>query len=190
MGGVILRTEHQAPREHLAERLHVSYEDLNRIVFEGQSARQATLGRITVDQHWEQVATRLGRPPSEVPALRDEFFAGDVLDLELLAFVRQIRRRGKTGLISNAWSNGRQYLVQNKLEDAFDLIILSAELGTMKPEPAIYEAALDSAQVSPQESIFVDDVRENVESAARLGMHAIQFVDTNRLRSEVGRLMG
>ena len=190
MGGVILRTEHQAPREHLAERLHVSYEDLDRIVFASQSAREATLGRLTVDQHWEQVAARLGRPPSEVPALRDEFFAGDVLDRELLAFVRQLRRKGKTGLISNAWSNGRQYLVQNKLEDAFDLIVLSAELGTMKPEPAIYEAALDMAQVSPGESIFIDDVRENVEGAARLGMHGLQFVDTERLRSEVNRLMG
>ena len=46
LGGVIVRTDFQAPREHLAERLNTTYEDLNRIVFDTESSRQASIGAI------------------------------------------------------------------------------------------------------------------------------------------------
>src|SRR5512142_953202 len=103
LGGVVVRTEYQAPREHLAERLNTTYEDLSRIVFESESSRQASVGAITTDAHWEAVTRRLGRPPVEAQAIHDEFFAGDVMDMSLLAFIRSLRPKYKTGVISNAW---------------------------------------------------------------------------------------
>ena len=128
LGGVILRTEYQAPREHLAERLNVSYEDLVQVVFEGDSARRASLGQITAQMHWEAVAGRLGRPLAEAPAIREEFFGGDVLDRELLDLVRTLRPGRRTGLISNAWADTRDYIVHNRFDDAFDLLVISAEV--------------------------------------------------------------
>jgi len=45
IGGVILRTEYQAPRERLAERLNTTYEDLSKIVFESDSSRRLPSAR-------------------------------------------------------------------------------------------------------------------------------------------------
>src|SRR5512140_1110378 len=142
IGGVILRTEYQAPREHLAERLNTTYEDLSRIVFESDSSLRASIGEITTEAHWEAVARRLGRAVSEAPAFRQEFFAGDVLDRSLVEFIRSLRPRYKTGVISNAWPDMRQYMAAQKIEDAFDVLVSSAEVGVMKPDPKIYRIAL------------------------------------------------
>jgi HAD superfamily hydrolase (TIGR01509 family) len=187
LGGVVLRTEHQAPREHLAERLNVSYEDLVQVVFEGESARRASLGEITAQQHWEAVAGRLGRPVSEAPALRQEFFGGDVLDRELIEFVRTLRPGRRTGLISNAWADTRDYIIRNRFDDAFDLLVISAEVGFLKPDPRIYELALQRGGSAPAAALLVDDMPANVEGAVAAGMSAILFRDIDQLRHELAR---
>jgi HAD superfamily hydrolase (TIGR01509 family) len=187
LGGVILRTEYQAPREHLAERLNVSYEDLVRIVFEGESARKASLGEITAQQHWAAVAGRLGRPVAEAPALREEFFGGDVLDRELLEVIRALRPGRRTGLISNAWADTRDYTIHNRFDDAFDVLVISAEVGFLKPDPRIYELALRLAGAAPGAALLVDDMAENVEGAMAVGMSAILFSDTARLRQDLAK---
>jgi epoxide hydrolase-like predicted phosphatase len=175
LGGVIIRTEYQAPRELLAERLNMTYEDLNRIVFESDTSRKASIGAITTDGHWAAVTRRLGRPASETSTLRADFFAGDVIDRGLLDFIRKLRPRYKTGVISNAWPDLRSYMVENKFDDAFDAIVISAEVGVMKPEPKIYKLALEQVKAGPAESVFVDDMPVNVEAARDLGMQGILF---------------
>jgi putative hydrolase of the HAD superfamily len=189
LGGVILRTEHQAPREHLAERLDLSYEDLIRLVFESESARQASLGKITTPEHWEAVAARLGRPASEIASLRDEFFAGDVLDLELLDFIRSLRPNHRTGLISNGWSDLRDYVIRNKFGDAFDALVISAEAGLLKPDPRIYELALRKLDAEPGRSVLVDDTAKNVEGARALGMSGVLFRTPSQMRLDLESIL-
>jgi epoxide hydrolase-like predicted phosphatase len=180
LGGVVLRTEYQAPREYLAERLNTTYDDLNRIVFESDSSRKASIGKMTTEAHWEAVTRRLGRPVSEAKIIREEFFAGDVMDREMLDFIHSLRPRYKTGVISNAWPDLREYLVEKKVDDAFDTLVISAEVGVMKPESRIYEIALDHLQVKATEAVFMDDTPANVEAARELGMYGILFKEPMR----------
>ena len=51
--------------------------------------------------------------------------------------------------------------------------MMSNEVGLLKPDPAIFETALDLLGVLPQQAIFVDDIAENVEAARELGMAGI-----------------
>ena len=178
LGGVILRTEYQAPRQQLAERLGMEYDDLDRLVFNSDSGIQASLGAITSQQHWEAVLKRLKRPTDELQSIRDAFFAGDILDRQLLDFLRSLRGTHKTGLISNAWSDLRDYLVREKIDDAFEHIIISAEVGVAKPEPKIFQNALEQAGVKPKEAVFVDDFYVNIEGCEKVGMKGIHFRDT------------
>ncbi len=188
-GGVLIRTEYQAPREHLAERLNTTYEDLVRIVFESESSARASVGEITTEAHWEAITQRLRLPSSDAKGLREEFFAGDVIDRDLLGFIRSLRPRYKTGLISNAWPDARQYLVANKIDDAFDALVISAEVGVMKPDPRIYQIALDRVQVPAKEAVFIDDAAPNVEAARAHGMRGIVFKDPGRALDELKEMM-
>ena len=60
--------------------------------------------------------------------------------------------------------------------------ILSHELGLRKPDPAIYRAALKLSGTKAEETVFVDDLKSNVESARKLGFQAIRFRDAEDLR--------
>lgn len=189
MGGVIVRTEHQAPREHLAERLGLEYEDLVRAVFDSETARRATLGEISEEEHWQALAHRFHRPAGEIEALRDEFFGGDIIDHELLEFIRSLRPRYKTGLISNAWDGLRRYMVTNKFVDAFDHVTISAEVGAAKPQPRIFELALHALDVEAGQAIFVDDFEENIDAARRMGMAAVHFRDPAKTMAKLETLL-
>ena len=189
LGGVIVRTEYQAPRERLAERLNMTYEDINKIVFESETSRRASIGAISVDDHWAAVTRRLGRRASETAAIRAEFFAGDIVDHDLLDFIRSLRPRCKTGIISNAWPDLREYMVKNGLDDAFDALVVSAEVGVMKPEPQIYRIALEQLKVEADEAAFVDDTPANVEAACALGMQGLLFRDPQQTLEELKRIL-
>ncbi len=66
-----------------------------------------------------------------------------------------------------------------------DGAVLSYELRERKPEPAIYLSALRLAGAQAEHCIFIDDRRENVVAAARLGFRAIHFKSERALRSEL-----
>jgi epoxide hydrolase-like predicted phosphatase len=188
LGGVLVRTEYQAPRQHLAERLGMEYEDLVRLVFESETSRKASVGEISEDAHWETVARKL-KHPTEAEAIRTEFFAGDVLDRALVDFIRSLRPQRKTGLISNAWSGLRDYMVRHKFEDAFDHLVISAEVGMTKPKAEIYLLALEQLGVSPSEAVFVDDFSENIEGARAVGMSAIHFMEPEKALAKLKQLL-
>jgi epoxide hydrolase-like predicted phosphatase len=189
LGGVIVRTEFQAPRQHLAERFGMEYDDLVKLVFDSESARQASLGLITEEEHWAAVTRRLHLPERETQSVRDEFFAGDVIDLRLLDFMRGLRKQYKVGLISNAWSGMRPWINHKKFADAFDAMTISAEAGVMKPDALIYQNALEALDVPPAEAVFLDDFQDNVSGARAVGMQAIHFVLSEQALAELKQIL-
>ena len=189
LGGVLVRTEFQAPRQQLAERLGMEYDDLVKIVFDSDSGIKATTGEISSDEHWDSVLKRLKRPASELVAIRDEFFAGDIVDRTLLDYIRSLRGKFKTGLISNAWSGLRDFIVREKFDDAFDKIIISAEVGAAKPEPKIFQIALEQLGVSPNEAVFVDDFLINIEGCEKVGIKGIHFKDPETALQQLQKLL-
>ena len=189
LGGVILRTEFQAPRQRLAERLGLEYDDLVKIVFDSDSGVRATVGEISSEEHWDLVLKRLKRPASELVSIRDEFFAGDIVDRTLLEYIRSLRGKYKIGLISNAWGDLRDFIIREKFDDAFDNLIISAEVGAAKPDPKIFQIALEQFGVSPSEAIFVDDFLINVEGCEKVGMKGIHFKDPETALGQLKKLL-
>ena len=188
-GGVIQRTEFQAPRQQLAQRFGMEYEDMDNMVFNSPTAKQATVGELTVEKHWEAVAKRLKVGRNEIADVEREFFAGDVIDHDIVEYLRSLRPRFKTGLISNAWSDMRGYLVRQKLDEVFDTLTISAEVGAAKPEAKIYLLALEQARVEPEAAVFVDDVPANIEACEALGMKGILFRDPLKAMNELNKLL-
>ncbi len=189
LGGVIVRTEYQAPRQQLAERLGMEYEDLVRVVFDSDSAQKATVGEVTSAEHWAIVMKRLKRPASEMEKIRDAFFGGDIIDHALLDYLRSLRGKYKTGLISNAWSDLRDYIVRQKFDDAFDHMVISAEVRAAKPGAKIFRVALKQLQVEANEAVFVDDFYENIEGCEKLGMKGIHFQNSETTLRQLRKIL-
>lgn len=188
LGGVLLRTVDPAPRQRLAERLGVNLYEIYNQVFASESARLATLGKLSAQKHWEQVGAHFGLSPLEVPGFIQQFWEGDRLDQALVAFIRSLRGERRTALLSNAWDDLRG-LVENdwNIASAFDELIISAEVGLAKPDHRIYQLALDRLGVAAEQALFIDDIEENVDAARWIGMRAIRFRSTGQTIAEVRR---
>ena len=91
---------------------------------------------------------------------------------EVHAVLKALRGRYKLGVISNAFPSMREALDRLALSGYFQSIVISAVVGVAKPDPRIYRTALESLDVAAKDSIFVDDVEENVVAAEELGMTA------------------
>ncbi len=67
----------------------------------------------------------------------------------------------------------------------FDKMILSHEVGAVKPEEKIYRAVEKFTKASPEEHLYIDDIEEYTEAAKKLGWDAITFVNAQQLKEEL-----
>jgi putative hydrolase of the HAD superfamily len=86
--------------------------------------------------------------------------------------VRELRARGvKTALISNCSHSTRPIVDRLGINEEFDQILLSFEVGIHKPDPGIYREALRRlGDVAPERAVFVDDQPPYCDGAAVLGI--------------------
>ena len=189
LGGVLVRTEDRAPRTALGLRFRKSYAEMDKVVF-NKSSYRASIGEITSREHWQYVMCSLDLPDSEIESFYDQFFGGDVVDYAIIDTIRALRPQVTTALLSNAWDDLRQLLVEKwQIDDAFDEIFISAEIGIAKPAVGIYQFALEKLGVVPEEAVFVDDFIENIEAARALGIHGIHFREPDAAMAELRELL-
>ena len=106
----------------------------------------------------------------------------------MIGAVRSARERGvKTGLISNSWGLG---IYERAPVDLFDATVISGDVGMHKPQPEIYLLACERLGVEPVESVFVDDLRENVEGAEAVGMTGVLHRDSAATIARLEELLG
>jgi epoxide hydrolase-like predicted phosphatase len=121
--------------------------------------------------------------------LIDSMFSGMQPEPAMVEAVRQIRRSGlKTGLLSNSWST--DHYDRELLMELFDVSVISAEVQMHKPQPEIYRLAAKRLEVTPEECLFVDDLKENCDGAEAVGMTAIRHQSAPETISRLTELTG
>lgn len=181
MGGVILRTMDMRPREELARRYGVTLAELDRIVFHNAVAQAAEHGQADVPAIWREVGGLLHAPETALDEIAQQFFAGDQIDWELVQFIRSLRPRYTTAVLSNTWMADLSGWLREKWqvpEDTFDLVISSARYHLVKPDPRFYRLALELVKAAPDETLFIDDTQMNLAGAEALGIRTILFRST------------
>lgn len=73
--------------------------------------------------------------------------------------------------------------------DAIDGKIVSGYVKIVKPDPAIYQLLLDTYNLRPEECVFLDDRKENIEAAGKLGMHTILFENYNQSKTLLNEML-
>jgi HAD superfamily hydrolase (TIGR01509 family) len=98
----------------------------------------------------------------------------------LLDFLEEAGERGlKTALVTNApGENVETILLALELGEFFDEVVLSDEVGSVKPDPAPYRAALDRLGVSPEEAVAFEDSTSGISSAVGAGVPTVGIAST------------
>jgi putative hydrolase of the HAD superfamily len=89
--------------------------------------------------------------------------------------LKGLRSRGLTlGIISNWSTRLRSIARETGLESLVDFIVVSSEVGVRKPDPRIFQVALDRAGAAPSEAVYVgDQVEDDVRGAERMGIRPV-----------------
>ncbi len=149
--------------------------------------RQLERGELTVEQFEPKFGAVLGI--SETEGMVERLFAGVGPDERMVEAVRRTRAAGiPTGLISNSW--GRTTYDEQLIDELFDAAVISGDVGLHKPEPEIFHLGAERIGVPPEECVFVDDLRENCEGAAAVGMTPILHRGADTSVPEMERLLG
>jgi HAD superfamily hydrolase (TIGR01509 family) len=111
------------------------------------------------------------------------------LDRPVLNILKKLKDRYRMVLLSNT-DIERFGFVKRKFPEIliFDEYVLSFEVGCLKPNPEIYKAALTKAHARPGESVFIDDLKENIDGAAKMGIRAILFEPQTDLQAELKKM--
>jgi len=102
------------------------------------------------------------------------------------AVLESLARRYRMVLLSNTNCIHFQMIRENYLLlRYFDELVLSFEVHAMKPEPAIFQTAVERAGCRPEECFYTDDIGDFVEAARLQGIDAVQFESPSQLEREM-----
>ena len=94
---------------------------------------------------------------------------------ELLAAIKGLRTKFKMGVLSNVGAGFWNYFSEEEAMEFFDDIVLSYQVGLLKPDPRIFKLAAERLGVEPEECVFVDDDEGNVQAAENCGMQGLVY---------------
>lgn len=133
-------------------------------------------GRISQSEFYDALRKYAGKDISNERI--DYAWFGFMLPIqqERLDFLLLLRKRYQVHLLSNSnpiimgWARSPQFTLAGKpLDDYFDKLYLSYEMGVAKPDPRIFELMTLDAKLQPATSLFIDDGPSNIATAASLG---------------------
>ena len=145
-------------------------------------------GKLTGIGYWQKFLRDAELPPDHAEELnRWDQRLWTVENPVMVAWQLAVKGRGLlTAILSNISDN-----VLESVEREFDwihrfnVLVWSYQLGIIKPDPAIYRYTLGKLGTQPEETLFIDDRRPNVEAARALGIQAIEYSSVEQLREEL-----
>lgn len=151
-------------------------------------ARAADNGFISREEYVSGVSELIGKPAE---AIYDIISQHEVKNSEMLAYVKELKGKYRTALLSNVGRGSIERLfAQQELGELFDVVALSSEIGMTKPSIEAYDYVASRLDLSPEECVMVDDIALNAEGAEMAGMSGVVFTDIASCRKDIERLAG
>jgi len=151
----------------------------------------------TLDDFAAELQERVRAEGVEIDAQTARSFMGSPADRaamplrpEILHVCRELRRRMPTALLTNNIVEWRQgWRRRMAVDDLFDLVVDSSEVGLRKPEEGIYRLVEQGLGLTGDRLLFVDDLGVNLKTAARLGWQTLKYVDTGAVVAALGTVI-
>lgn len=148
---------------------------------------QSDLGKFTRAEFNQKAAKLTGVTVSDV---ENGIEAEMIIDTKLVEYTRRLKAEGyRIACLSNGgheWT--LQVITDHNLSDLFEEVVLSADLGIVKPDTNTYLRTLEKLKLPAAQTIFVDDREANVVAAESCGMRGLVFKDTVSFMRDIQEL--
>ena len=114
----------------------------------------------------------------------------DQINWQLVDYVEQLRKSGyQLHMLTDTIDLSRKNdPIVKDIDTHFQNVFKSYEEGIKKPDKNAFINALKKIKAEPKECVFVDDYESNVKAASELGITAVQFTTTEKLKEVFERL--
>jgi len=187
VGNVILPFDPMIACRRLAPQCRLNAEDICRRIYETNLERRFEEGKIdgAAFAYGCREALGVNLSDQELRAIWVDMF---VEDAEVSDIVREVKQRHPVLLLSNTNEWHWEYVMAKyPIITEIESHILSYQVGCLKPDRRIFEAAARHVDDISQ-TIFIDDMPHNVEGAQRFGMVGILFESARRLSEQFQQL--
>ena len=146
-------------------------------LFKGPEWIMGDEGKITNGQRYELVKQRIPERLHQTLKLVVENWDMCMEPVEgALEFHKLVKEKGyHIYILSNACNRFFHYFPKHYDLNSFDGVVVSSDVKMIKPNPEIYQYILKTYHLNPEESLFVDDMKENIEAAGKAGMKGFLF---------------
>lgn len=146
----------------------------------------ANMGYITSEEMSQKICERLGISHEK---WREVVAKAEMPHEEILEYAKELRKTYKLAILSNANIGTLQRKLSAEQLALFDKVVVSAEVGMIKPDPRIYEYVAEQLEVRPDECVFTDDSVAYTDAAKAVGMQGICYEDFEQLKTEIGKIL-
>lgn len=144
-------------------------------------------GTLALNAAIDRGASRTGLSHHAVARLFDAVPASLTPIEAMIDLIREVGASShKLFVLSNMQPASADFLEStHDIWNLFDGIVFSCRIQKVKPEPGIYEHLLTEHQIESTKTVFIDDLRENLEAASAFGIRTIQFIDPAQCRADL-----
>ncbi len=173
MGGVLLDYREEQYYSYISKKYNLDKSKLSR--FMGPMIDELEVGRTTVKEMRSSLSRKFGIPKADLEWVR--FFKRTAKpDYYMVALFSKLKKQYRVSILSNV--SRSRYLVARKIlinRLGAYRVFTSCYMGMRKPSKKIYTTALRELGSKPKSTIFIDNMKINVDGAKRVGINAIQY---------------
>jgi epoxide hydrolase-like predicted phosphatase len=191
LGGVAVDWSNSITYRYVEDKYKIPAEDFKRIAESG--IPEAQRGMISEGDWMKAVFKHFGDPPKDYATIWEKTFTEARFNEQVLELVKGLKLRGyKVAALSNIEPSRARWLRQLGIEDYFDVVVFSFEVGLRKPDlpdstrdGGIYELTLKRLRLVPGECLFIDDNSNCLMAAEAIGIKTILFENVAQLKVEL-----
>lgn len=186
-GGVIEITPDGNPLKKVADIIDVSIDDFHKEYFKHNHL--SNVDGLPWDETVAIVASHLTDSEDIIKQSRQiilDHIASRKINRELVDFFPALRNQGyRVAIFSNNTAQLRQQLIDTKIIELVDEVVISAEIGFQKPSKDAFAVLFQKLDLQPEEVIFIDDAPKSLETAGEIGYTPILFEGNDKLREDL-----
>jgi putative hydrolase of the HAD superfamily len=185
LGGVVVDVESDRLVHHMAQVTGRTYDEVHAAVYHDELLLPFELGRIRAKAYYEglQKALKLSWTYDQFVRAWNDIFRENV---DVTRIVQRLRNKHKLIALSNT-NELHLSFIRGSIPalSALSDWIASCDVGLRKPDPKIYQLALDRAGVRADKTVYIDDRPELVDAGKSVGLTAIRFQNSKQLEEDL-----
>lgn len=187
LGNTVIKLAYERVLAAICADASVSRDELVDLLEEPGAYRDMERGAVSFYEFYEFLCDHAGYRGSirEFHRTWSDFFEGTVPGIEDL--LDRIRERYRIAFLTNS-NEIHAEVIPTRFAGLFlknEQFVFSHRIKAAKPDPDFFRKALESLGATAQESVFIDDLLENVLGARALGIRAFQFADARLMTREL-----